>query len=486
MKRSNLFMIMMSLFFSLAGIAQNQATIIDDVYFNPASTKNTTSGNQTVSSKQKPNYKNGAKEIVFKERQTSKPTAIRDTVYVVGHAGDKIANTGKPASNIKTDASVIHDTIYVTENTMGEVVDSLKDDQQEQGHYLNGFNGTESDLEYAERIRRFHNPKYTIFIGSPAYNDIYFLNNNDWNVYVDNSYAYVTPTWTNPYWWDYNYSPYSYSGFGWGFGFGWNNYPWSFYGGFSNYYGYGGLYGSGYGYPYCGFGDYYGYNGYYGYGGGYGNWYGNSRNRNDEGARREISNYSGRPRLGERQGSSASTMIGSSSAVTRGVSNSGNVRNSTTSNGTRTVTGVRSVSNPANGIGLVRSSTMRSSGINNETSTYRTSSFNINTRPRTYSTTVTTTPGTSYSNSRQSSTEYSGRTSYRSESGSRTVISNSYSAPSRSSYSSENSNTSRSSTPSYSNSSPRSSYSGGSSSGNSSVSSGVSTRGSSASSGGRR
>jgi len=482
MKRSNLFIIMLTLLFPLAGIGQNQATIVDDVYFNPASTKNTTSGNQTVSTKQKPNYKNGAKEIVFTERQASKPTAIHDTVYVVGQAGDKIANTRKQTSNIKTDPSIIHDTIYVTENAMGEAIDSLKGNQ-EQGHYLNGFNGTESDLEYAERIRRFHNPKYTIFIGSPAYNDIYFLNNNDWNVYVDDSYAYVTPTWTNPYWWDYNYSPYSYSGFGWGFGFGWNNYPWSFYGGFSNYYGYGGLYGSGYGYPYCGFGDYYGYNGYYGYGGGYGNWYGNSRNRNDEGARREISNYSGRPRLGERQGSSASTMIGSSSTVSRGAYTAGTTRNSVTNNGTtRSYVSSRTVANPASGIGLVRSGGTRSSVISNGISNSRSNNFNINTRPRTYSTTVTATPNGNYS-SRQSSVGYSNRTSYTSNSGSRTVISNSSSTPSRSSYSSENySNTSRSSSPSYSSGSSRGSYSSGSSS----VSSGGSTRGSSASSGGRR
>lgn len=477
MKRSNLFIIMLSLLFPLAGIGQNQATIVDDVYFKPSDTKNTISGNQIISTKQKPNYKNGAKEIVFTERTASKPTAIHDTVYVVGQAGDKIANTRKQTSNIKTDPSIIHDTIYVTENAMGEAIDSLKGNQ-EQGHYLNGFNGTESDLEYAERIRRFHNPKYTIFIGSPAYNDIYFLNNNDWNVYVDDSYAYVTPTWTNPYWWDYNYSPYSYGGFGWGlgfgFGFGWNNYPWSFYGGFGSYFGYDGLYGYGYGYPYYGFG------GYYGYGGG-GNWYGNSRNRNyDEGVRREISNYNGSTRLGGRQAAAASTMIGSSSTVSRGTYTTGSTRNSVTNTGaTRSYTSSRTVANPASGIGLVRSGGTRSSVISNGTSNSRSNNFNINTRPRTYSTTITTTPSGSYS-SRQNSMGYSNRTSYTSNSGSRTIISNS---PSRSSYSAGNySNASRSSSPSYSSGSSRGSYSSGSSS----VSSGGSTRGSGSSGGGRR
>ncbi|MFR0836185.1 MAG: hypothetical protein ACLSG8_08715 [Barnesiella sp.] len=29
-----------------------------------------------------------------------------------------------------------------------------------EGYYLNGFNGSQSDYEYATRIRRFHNPRF--------------------------------------------------------------------------------------------------------------------------------------------------------------------------------------------------------------------------------------------------------------------------------------------------------------------------------------
>ncbi|MCH5327681.1 MAG: hypothetical protein J1E02_01560 [Coprobacter sp.] len=94
-----------------------------------------------------------------------------------------------------------------------------------QGYYLNGFTGTQSDFEYAERIRRFYNPRFTIHISDPAYTDIYFLNSNDWNIYIDNSYAWVTPTWTNPWYWNYTWAPYSYTSWSWrwnhGFGLGW-------------------------------------------------------------------------------------------------------------------------------------------------------------------------------------------------------------------------------------------------------------------------
>ena len=52
-------------------------------------------------------------------------------------------------------------------------------DDDNTGYYLNGFEGSQSDLEYAERIRRFHNPKFTIHISDPAYTDIYFLDPTD-------------------------------------------------------------------------------------------------------------------------------------------------------------------------------------------------------------------------------------------------------------------------------------------------------------------
>ena len=243
--------------FAVVASAQSKGQIIDDVYLTPndqSMMKKTTPVRKTT---EPAVYKNGAREIVFIDQNGNRTNIVSDTVFVV--------NT---------------DTLAV---------------DYEDGYYLNGFKGSKSDLEYAERIRRFHNPRYTIHISDPRYNDIYFLDSYDWNVYLDGSYAYVTPTWTNPYWWNYNYSPNS----SWGWGLGWNSYwgrpyygsywgsyygwgyggyydPWysSYYPWYNGYWGYGGYpyysgyygYGYGYGYPYYG-GGY--YNGYPYYGGGY-------------------------------------------------------------------------------------------------------------------------------------------------------------------------------------------------------------------------
>ncbi|MHB9055326.1 MAG: hypothetical protein ACYC2P_04120 [Paludibacteraceae bacterium] len=249
------------------GFAQS-GRIIDDIYVTPndaqmvqaAKSVDRAKVNKTESN-QSTIYRNGAKEIVFVDRNGNRTTAVSDTVYVV-------------------DGDVVADSL-VTDNSA-----------REEGKYLNGFKGSSSDLDYAERIRRFHNPKYTITIADPGYNDIYFLDDDYWNVYIDGMYATITPTWNNPYWWNYQYSPFSYSSWAWR-----NNWGYPYYGGYyglGSYYGgwydpmYSGYYGwggwndpwySGYyglGYPY--YGGYYGWGGYYDgypyYGGYYGYPYG--------------------------------------------------------------------------------------------------------------------------------------------------------------------------------------------------------------------
>ncbi|MDR2840721.1 MAG: hypothetical protein LBV75_05600, partial [Paludibacter sp.] len=143
--------------------------VIDDIYFTPSDAKKEVKKDSKTADKQNTTYKNGAKKIIFVERDTT-------DAYV----------------------AIAEDSVEV-----------------DKGYYLNEFEGTESDYEYAERIRRFHNPKYTVFISDPNYNDIYFLDNNYWNVYIDGSSAYVTPSFSNPYWFDYMYRPYNYSSWAW-------------------------------------------------------------------------------------------------------------------------------------------------------------------------------------------------------------------------------------------------------------------------------
>ena len=212
--------------------------IVDDVYFRP-SDANKVRSTETVRSATKPNYKNGAKEIIFIDSSKDKNLIVtRDTVYIL---------------------SQINDSIEAAQNNNQSY-------EEEEGYYVNNFRGSNSDLEYAERIRRFHNPKFTIHISDPQYTDIYFLDDYNWNVYVDGSYAWVTPTWTNPYWDNYFWRPYSYNSWSWrnswyspySYYNSWYGNPWS--------YGhYGGYYGGGYGGYYGGYGSYYGGYGGWGY-----------------------------------------------------------------------------------------------------------------------------------------------------------------------------------------------------------------------------
>ena len=211
--------------------------IVDDVYFKPSDANKALSTERIQSVR--PNYKNGAREIIYIDNNKNKSLIVdKDTIYLLSHMNDSIA---------------------LSENT---------DSATEEGQYLHGFRGGNTEYEYAERIRRFHNPKFTIHISDPNYTDIYFLDNHYWNVYVDGSYAWVTPTWTNPYWDNYFWRPYSYSSWYWRNSWGspyahynrwhWGS-PWN-YGFYGSHYGWGGYYGGwggyypghfgGWGYPY--------------------------------------------------------------------------------------------------------------------------------------------------------------------------------------------------------------------------------------------
>lgn len=186
-----------------------------------------------------------------------------DDLYITKKDENAIVKAQKAKNNMKTQQQVVLNTNardvdeYNRRTPIGSIITPDNDtiyleegksyvfDNPEEG-YVNGFNGSSNDFEMAERIRRFHNPKFTIHISDPMYNDIYFLSGNDWNVYEDGMYATITPTWTNPYYWNYMWSPSFYSGWSWrydpwgwgypnfGFNFGWNS---GWYGpGWGNYY----------------------------------------------------------------------------------------------------------------------------------------------------------------------------------------------------------------------------------------------------------
>lgn len=157
--------------------------------------------------------------------------------------------------------SVANDTLYVDEKPYDE----------QGGEWVNGFDGTQDDYEYAMRIVRFRSPRYAIPVSSPLYWDVVYgggaFPSWDWNVYDDGMYAYVFPTFSNPMWWDWRWS-WGMSGPYWGFG--WRS-PWYYNSWYSPWYGgywggyYGGYWGPGYyghhHYPYYGgWGNYSAYN----------------------------------------------------------------------------------------------------------------------------------------------------------------------------------------------------------------------------------
>lgn len=100
---------------------------------------------------------------------------------------------------------------------------NVVDENGDDGYYLNGFNGSDSDYEYALRIRRFHNPKFVVSVSDPFYSDIYFLDNNDWNVYISDNYA-GNPDMDKSVVLNYTWAPYSYTSWSWRWSLG----PWGF------------------------------------------------------------------------------------------------------------------------------------------------------------------------------------------------------------------------------------------------------------------
>ena len=123
-----------------------------------------------------------------------------------------------------------NDTLYVTEKPYGE-----------RGEWVNGFDGSESDYEYAMRLVRFRSPRYAIPVSSPLYWDVVYgaYPSWEWNVYDDGLYAYAFPTMSNRLWWDWRWSS-GFYGPGWGFSFGWSA-PWYYNSWYSPYW-YGGYY----------------------------------------------------------------------------------------------------------------------------------------------------------------------------------------------------------------------------------------------------
>ena len=215
-----------------------QAQVVDDIYYVPVK-----KDKKTVVDNREKEQPSGRHTVVSVHSGEAPVTTVvagdRGTTIVVKDRKGNVRDIDE--YNRRYDArdntfSMKNDTLIIEE----------KDASDPDGEWINGFDGTSADYEYATRIIRFRNPRFAVSISSPYYWDIvYGLNSWEWNIYVDDFYAYAFPTFSNPLWWDWRYGA-SYNSWGWPYyGWGWPYHSWAWSGWYGPYWGlsWGGWYG---------------------------------------------------------------------------------------------------------------------------------------------------------------------------------------------------------------------------------------------------
>lgn len=308
------------------------------------------------------------------------------------------------------DFSQENDTLYVDEKPY----DGLD------GEWVNGFDGSQDDYEYATRIIRFRNPRYAISISSPLYWDVvYGLNSWDWNVYTDGLYAYAFPTFSNRLWWDWRYNSYGWGGYPyWGWN-GWYAPGWSFGWSWGGWYGgwYAGWWGHHHAHHHPGW-----YPGGVHWGGGNHSWANAYTTRRSYGVNRApVTRGNDRTRSRVSTTARRTSTVNGGQTVRRSTTTSGGVRrSSSTATGTssRRVVGTRSNATRTNAASTrystyTRPSSTRSSTVNRTAGTTRSSAAGstVGTTPRSSRSSATYSRGSSTSPSRSSSTVNNNRSS---------------------------------------------------------------------------
>jgi hypothetical protein len=331
---------------------------------------------------------------------------------------------------------VKHDTVYIKE----------KEQPDPDGEWVNGFQGSQDDYEYAMRLVRFHSPRYAIRISSPLYWDVvYGVTSWDWNVYTDGMYAYAFPSFSNPIWWDWRYGSLGWTGkWNWNYPyFAWNG--WAY--GWNGWYGFGGWgydwtagmapgYGWGHNHYWGGGGHYWGWgggNGRYG-----GNYYTNRVSRGQD-SRTSRPAYGTGNRVTSRPSTATNNNRGTYNRVNEG---------STTTGGRRIVTGTDN--SVGRVVGTRENGTTNTTGVRTTREYSRTGSARTDaasTRQSTYtrpSSTRTITTDQSSSSGRTYGTRSSGSSSSRSSGYTRSNSNPSYNRGSSSQTRNYNSNRSSS------------------------------------------
>ena len=102
------------------------------------------------------NFKNGAKEIIYVDKDIDIDKMAAKPLQT-GPADSKKDSVRQPAAIYQS--NVPADSVY----------------SNDEGYYLNGFNGSKSDFDYAELMRMNYNRKYCIPYYDPRFNDIYMI-----------------------------------------------------------------------------------------------------------------------------------------------------------------------------------------------------------------------------------------------------------------------------------------------------------------------
>ena len=223
----------------LIGIVGSASAQRDDLYFIPKKKKAAVSEKADVESAQR-----AGEQAVQSDDNTSSATDVPAKGLMIdedayNRRGSYLTEEGDAVSAFAMDDEGF---VVITEegDTLWMDTDTLRLTRaQDDEGWVNGFEGSDSDYEYAMRIVRFRNPRYAIPVSSPLYWDVVYGGalwpSWEWNIYNDGMYAYVFPTSSNWYYWDYMMS----------YPFGWSawNHHWPYHYGYHWGHHWGGHYG---------------------------------------------------------------------------------------------------------------------------------------------------------------------------------------------------------------------------------------------------
>lgn len=223
----------------LVGIIGSASAQRDDLYFVPKKKSKAVNVDDNKDSEvmTSTSAKESAKTLTVTEVSASQLVMDEDAY---NRRGSYLTEQGSAVSELAMDDEGF---VLITEegDTLWMNTDTLRLARVTEGEgWINGFDGSDSDYEYAMRIIRFRNPRYAIPVSSPLYWDVVYGGalwpSWDWNIYDDGLYAYVFPTTSNWHYWDYMMSyPFGWSAWGnhWSlhYGYHWGHHAgWQFYG----------------------------------------------------------------------------------------------------------------------------------------------------------------------------------------------------------------------------------------------------------------